>query len=663
MTRTTIYFCAIVVTCACSVIKRGDRSMEKGDFSGAIYFYEKGLDGDDHYVHAQLAEAYRQSNQLSKAQQYYAKAIQSAEVSDHTYLFYAKSLHMNGQSDSAKRVLNHYLSKGGINGNVIRWARQELTNLEKLEQIKNSRNYYRVKNLEEINTEGAEYSPVYNNGFLYFTSNRDGGKTYNGTGTAFTDLYRVSTRGANVEIASLSNLGEPINDPNINEGCASLSNRGSTLIFAKGNNGKSNGTDEVNLYYSRFRKGEWSDPLPASVNEPNAWTSTPALTEDGKTLYFASNREGGFGGLDIYRAKINRRGQWIDIQNMGPEINTPGNELFPYPASDGSFYFSSDGQAGFGGLDIFVARRSAGKLEIDNLGEPMNSKADDFGIFLFNPSRGFFTSNRPEGKGDDDIYTFVNDDPDLKIVNYYLAGTTLTKDDKDSLIILPNTRVMLFDDQNQMVDEVFTTEDGQFEFRVYTEEHYYLLAQKDEYFSSRQEFSTKGKTVDKKTLTKQVTDIVFRQNIELDKIVIEKAIVLNNIYYDFNKADIKPEAAVELDKLVTILKDNPEISIELSSHTDARASHDYNMDLSQRRAQSAVNYIIQQGIDRKRIVAKGYGETELVLIEAKTEEEHQINRRTEFKVTKYDKAKHEQVMEEGFDETDRFFGGSDDFEQ
>ena len=539
------------------------------------------------------------------------------------------------------------------------WAQRELDNLNQLGHVKAKVNYFRVKNLDALNTQYAEYSPVYNNGLLYFTSNRHGGKTYKGTGTPFTDIYRVSTRGAKVNIETLQPLPEVINDPDINEGTISLSRNGRTIIFAKANSGKASGTDEVNLYFSRFRNGVWSNPRPLTVNEKDAWDSTPALSQDGTSLYFSSNREGGYGGLDLYVAKLDRRGQWVDIRNLGPEINSPGNEVFPYVGETGKLYFSSDGWAGFGGLDLFEATRYGGHITIENLGTPVNSPSDDFGLYLFNPSRGFFTSNRKGGKGDDDIYTFVNDDPDLKIVNYYLAGTTFTTNELGEPEVLGNTKIVLKDDQEEIIDEVFTELDGYYKFRVYAEEHYYLVAHKDQYFATRSEFSTIGKSVDRADLKNMITDVNFDHDMTLEKIVMQKPIVLNNIYYDFNKADIKPEAALELDKLVTIMNDNPEISIELSSHTDVRADHKYNMNLSQRRAQSAVNYIISKGIEPKRLVAKGYGETKLVIEDAQTEEEHQANRRTEFKVTKYDIHVHDKEKVD-YDETDRFFSDSDE---
>ncbi|SHJ93987.1 WD40-like Beta Propeller Repeat [Reichenbachiella agariperforans] len=656
---------AALAIVSCSPLKKANKSFEAGEFSTAIHQYKKAVKPNDPTSNYALAEAYRQSNQLKKAEPYYKVAIDNNIAEEKAYYYYAQALKSNGKETEAKKILTQYLDKGE-DKDVVIWAQNELDNLNRMEEVRSMVNYFRVKSLDEINTPYAEYSPVYNNGYLYFTSNRDGGKTYKGTGTPFTDIYRARTKGAKVDIETLQALDENINTSDINEGSITLSENGRTMIFAKANSGKSSGTNEVNLYFTRYRNGKWSEARPLSINKRDAWDSCPALTADGTTLYFASNREGGYGGIDIYTAKLNRRGRWVDVRNMGAHINTPGNELFPYVGGTGVLYFASDGQPGYGGLDLFEATRGGGKEIIKNLGEPINSSSDDFGLYLFNPSRGFFTSNRKGGKGDDDIYTFVNDDPNLKIVNYYLSGSTLTPDENKKLQPLPNTKVLLVDEEDGIIDEQFTEVDGRYRFRVYSEENYYLIAEKENYFTTRIDFSTIGKSIDKSTLTEMVTNVEFKQDLPLNQIVIEKPIVLNNIYYDLNKANIKPAAAKELDKLVVIMKDNPEITIELSSHTDVRADHDYNMDLSQRRAESAVNYIISQGIEKDRIVAKGYGETKLIVEDAENEIEHQQNRRTEFKVIKYN-ARHvdeEEGDEEGDDEdtddTDRFFSDLDE---
>ncbi|MEO1256471.1 MAG: OmpA family protein, partial [Bacteroidota bacterium] len=250
-----------------------------------------------------------------------------------------------------------------------------------------------------------------------------------------------------------------------------------------------------------------------------------------------------------------------------------------------------------------------------------------------------------------------NDDPDLKIVNYFLAGTTVTKDDAGQEIILPNTKVSLTADNGDVIDEAFTGADGKFQFRVYPEEHYDLIGEKTDYFTVRNDFTTKGKTVDKSTLTEFVTNVNFEAKIMMDPIVLEKAIVLDNIYYDLDKANIRSDAALVLDSLVQIMNDNPEIYIELGSHTDDRADDDYNLNLSRRRAQSAVSYIINTGVKSERITAKGYGETQLLIKNAQNEEEHQKNRRTEFKVLRYNPRDRNDDLppDEKVDEYDRFF--------
>jgi len=632
-------------------------SLEKGEYDVVISKYAGSLEKNDPEINYQVAEAYRKSNRLQESVPFYKEALDKGVAEEDAYYYYAKALKANKSYDEAQIVLENSISEL-TDESVKKLVNNELKNLTSLEEIKNSETYYRVKNLEDINTDGAEYAPVYTNNYLYFTSNRDGGKIYKNTGTPFTDIYRVGTKGANVNLRTLQKLDEIINEPGINEGTLTTSSDGRTVIFGKGNSGKASGNSEVNLYFTRYRNGTWIEPRPLSINDPGYWDSTPALTPDGTSLYFASNRPGGYGGTDIYVAKLNRRGRWVDVRNLGPEINTPGNEMFPFVSASGYLYFASDGHPGFGKLDIFKATRESNLISIRNLGTPMNSSADDFGYFEFDLTRGFFSSNKKGGIGDDDIYTFVNEDPDLKIINYYLVGVTVTDNDAGDEIVVANSKVKLTTKTGEIVDESFTGEDGKFRFRLFPEEIYDLIAEKQDYFTTRNTFSTIGKSVNRDTLTQLITNIEFETKIHLDRIVIEKPIVLNNIYYDLDKANIRPDAEPVLDSLVMIMNDNPDIFIELGSHTDARQTDAYNMDLSQRRALSAVRYIIGKGIDTDRITAKGYGESQLIIENAQTEEEHQINRRTEFKVLKYnpkDTGNELPASNELLDEYDRFF--------
>ncbi|MEQ9402604.1 MAG: OmpA family protein [Cyclobacteriaceae bacterium] len=646
-----------VVLAGCSV----DKSIEKGEYDAVIAKLGGEPEKNTAEENIMVGDAFRKSNRLVESIPFYQEAMKQGTKDESTPVHLAHGLRAEEKYEEARIVLNKYIPKA-TDSHMKKLAEKELHNLDKIDDLHDRNSYYRVRNLDDINTASAEYSPVYSNNYLYFTSNRDGGKIYKTTGTHYTDIYRVATKGANVNIATLSPLDPIINHFDTNEGSIAMMPGGGSIIFAKGNNGKATGYSDVHLFFSRFRNGKWSDPVPLSINDPESWDSTPALSPDGKTLYFSSDRPGGYGGNDLYSAKINRRGRWVDVRNLGPEINTPGNEMFPFVSTDGSLYFSSTGHPGFGHLDIFRAVRESGRITIENLGKPMNSHADDFGYYEFDLARGFITSNRKGGKGDDDIYTFLNEDPNLKVVNYFLTVTTITTDDAGAEIILPNTKISLTADNGDVIDEAFTGADGKFNFRVYTEENYDLIGEKTDYFTTRKDFSTIGKTVNKSTLSDLVTNVNFEAKIMMDRIVIEKAVVLNNIYYDLDKADIRSDAALVLDSLVQIMNDNPEIYIELGSHTDNRQTDEYNLNLSRRRAQSAVRYIIDKGVESARIVAKGYGESQLLIRDAKTEEEHQKNRRTEFKVLKYNPRDRNDDLPTGeeADEYDRFFKDSGD---
>jgi outer membrane protein OmpA-like peptidoglycan-associated protein len=443
------------------------------------------------------------------------------------------------------------------------------------------------------------------------------------------------------------------------------------MVFAKGNSEKKKGGGaDVDLYISRFRNNVWSEPIPININtqfknesDPDAknfsWDSSPAFSPDGRTLYFASNRKGGYGGTDLYSAQMDSRGRFTRVRNLGPEINTPGNELFPYVAEDAKLYFASDAHPGYGGLDMFVVKRANGKTQIENLGQPMNSSDDDFGIFLFKPDRGFFASNRNGGKGDDDIYTFINEDPNLKVINYYLQGIAYTEDKNQNRQILPNTKVSLLDGKGDIMQDYTTGNDGKFLFRVYENEDYNLVGETDGYLIKRQGYTMKGKSVDPNTLKDLITTITLDTVIVLDKIELNRIFVMENIYYNYNKWDIRADAAKELDKLVQLLVDNPEIKIELGSHTDSVDTDDYNQRLSQRRAESAVAYIVQHGIAPDRLVAKGYGEAKPIARNTNPDGTDnpvgcQKNRRTEFKILEVT-ARVKPIEDEEVDEEDKYF--------
>lgn len=474
-------------------------------------------------------------------------------------------------------------------------------------------------------------------------------------------LYKIALGKDAGETQGTAELfNKEIFDPEANEGSPAFSPDGKTLIFARGNTGKKKGTADVDLYQSRNVNGQWTPPAILPINDSLAWDGSPSFSRDGKTLYFASNRAGGAGGIDLYRTNIDASGRFSKPVNMGRDINTAGDEMFPYVAEGGVLYFASDGHPGLGKLDLFSATRTQGIITIENLGLPFNSPQDDFGlVFYKDKDQGFFASNREGGKGDDDIYyffkpkapdsTIAQKDPmdplnpqnpnyiegKLKSVRYFLAGdvydnsTNPTPIDSAIVHILPDT-------SDTQITQLKTNAAGKFGTQPVEEgRSYVLLVERKGFISKREPFSMNGRSIPPIFLTKAVTDTTFQVSIKLDRLELNKTFVLDNIYYDLNKYNIRPDAAIELDKLVQILKDNPTMNIELSSHTDARATDAYNMTLSQNRAESAIKYLNLKGIDAERLTAKGYGERQLIIPNAKTEEEHQRNRRTEFTILSY----------------------------
>ena len=630
---------AVLILASCSAGKRalvkGYNSFEGGEYDVAIGHYQKALDegmeaGESNY---KIAEAYRLSNRLQEALPYYEAAIDMGVADTAAVFHYAMALKQNSRYDDARAQLQEYLklSSDTTLEHTAR-ARQEVDNLDLVQEITSKDAFYEIEDLTAVNTPEAEYAPVVHRGEFYFTSSRGNNKVYKGTGTAFTNIFKAPMNGDSVAIQQAQTLGEEFTTDIVNEGAITFSPDGRMMVFARGNSGKRKGTNDVNLYMSFYKQGKWTTPQLMTISDVNAWDSTPAFSRDGKTLYFSSNRPGGQGENDLYSARWDGS-RWSNVRNMGTPINTPGDEMFPYVTDDGKLYFSSDGHPSLGALDIFVAVRRDGEISIENLGPPVNSTADDFGMSFTTIKDGYFTSNRASGKGDDDIYAFVNNDPDLKTVNYFVAGTTLTTDDETGEEKeLKDVKVRLVYPSGGVIANASSGDESAFEFPVEGGTNYELVGEKEGYFTTRLPFTTIGKTIPQEELVKMVTDTTFTTQLVLNKIVLDESIVLENIYYDLDESYITDVAGQELDKLVAILEDNPDISIELSSHTDSRNSNDYNQALSQRRAESAVRYLVESGIDPARITAKGYGEEQLLIKNAVTEEQHQVNRRTEFKV-------------------------------
>lgn len=618
-----------------SLLEKGNEQFLSGQYQYAISTFNQILANDSSNLRARqvLAESYRLSNRIEAATPHY-QALVAAEPTFESYFHLGKSFKANQQLEEAKQAFEQAALLTSDDRLLAR-VKQEIEGLTLVPAIGEYFPNYQLVNYRELNTIGADYAPILSEDFLYFTSGRGSSSLYPATGTPYHQLFRARAQGLKVDAGAVQLLPEFQNEEGLNQAALAISPDGNTLIYARGNSTSAKDYPESTLFVSYFRGAGFTQPIWMPVNEEETWwNSTPAFSSDGAELYFASTRPGGYGGVDLYKATKMANGDFGNAVNLGPTVNTAGNELFPRPAKDGKFFFASDGHPGFGKLDLFVAEKNSdGKQVVSNLGKNFNSNRDDFGIFFTDyPKAGFISSNREGGKGDDDIYFFEDKTPKPKILNVLLNVYTkeIKADGKEA--ILPQTRVVLYGEDKRPLGGDMVNAQGRVRFTLSPESEYSIIASRNGYFSKSFPYTTKGKTPDLTTLIQDVTNISLDTTIFLDQLILEKVTVLENIYYDLAKADIRPDAALELDKLVKILKDNPNIRIELSSHTDSRSGDDYNLALSQVRAQSAVDYLVSQGIAADRLVAKGYGETQLRIQNAQTEEEHQTNRRTEFKV-------------------------------
>lgn len=611
-------------------VKQGDRNAELGKFSVALEDYKKALAEkkvDSAYVVKQMAESYRKANKLDSARPYYKQLIDMGKGGDN-YFYYAKALMLEGSYGAAKDNFNTYISQG--NDPKLRdLATTKVENIDKIKEIAQKKTNYKVEGFKELNTANDDYGPLLYEAQLIFASNRGEQKTFEGDGQGYFDLYKYTFDGADESSGAISPFGEKINTPDAHEANATYMPDGKTMVFVRSNTGEKGDRAEVDLYYTRYRRGEWTDPELLPISDSATWDGCPSFSSDGRSLYFVSNRKGGQGGLDIWRAQLDRRGRIRKVANLGPEINTPGDEMFPYVSESGHLFFASDGHPGLGGLDLFRAEKQGREINIDNMGKPINSNYDDFAITLKNPIEGYFTSNRPGGKGRDDIYLFKEEDKKLKIANYFLDGQVKSTEGKP----LAGVIVELRDTKGEVVEAGRTDSSGNFKMPVDAKRNYVVFLENGEdFFKKEVDFTTHGKSVPQEELEKDTTDVDLPFETRMKEIEIGETITLENVYYDYNSTDVQEESYQELEKVVNMMKDNPTLKIEIDAHTDLRGDAAYNKELSQGRAQSVVDYITEAGISEDRLIAVGKGEVEPIYPNAASEEEHQANRRTEFQV-------------------------------
>ncbi|MBK7712763.1 MAG: OmpA family protein [Bacteroidales bacterium] len=589
-----------------------------------------------------IAECYRLTNDPKDAETWYKLAVKSSFSKPEAQYYLAESLKKNGKYQQAIDEFKKY--KQVASGDAR--ADQEIRSCElSMEWLRNPE-AYKVEDLKELNSKESDFSPAYARddfGVVYFTSSRDdaaGNKTHGATGQSFTDIFE-----SRVDKKSKWSTPVPVEviNSDFEDGTPSFSTDYREIYFTRCEAGKRE-KKGCEIMYSKRTGDAWSEPKNTGILPDSVVAAHPALSPDGLTLYFVSDIPEGFGKKDIWESTRSKAGEsWSKPVNLGPDINTAGDELFPYCREDRTLYFSSDGHIGMGGLDIFSARAQPdGSWIVKNLKPPVNSFADDFGIAFENSEeRGIFSSTR-KGKGDDDLYSF-----ELPPLKFNVTG--LVKDEKSGVVITGSLVQLIASDGSNLQAE--TGSSGDFKFALKADVDYIFLASKRGYLNGKEKETTKGQ---EKSREFMVTILLT---------AIDKPIELPNILYDFGKWDLRPESMVSLDKLVETLLDNPNVTIELMSHTDSRDTEGYNQELSQKRAQVVVQYLIDKGIAAERLSPKGYGESTPKVVDpeitkqnpflksgtALTEQyintlssdenkeiAHQINRRTEFRVLRTD---------------------------
>ncbi|WP_343707090.1 OmpA family protein [Flavobacterium sp.] len=622
-----------------SKINNADKKYDGYAYVDAIKTYEKvaakGYKSEDMFK--KLGNAYYFNSDFQNAAKWYGELFaMNTKVEPEYYFRYAQSLKSTGDISKANKFLDEFnaISKNDSRGKLYK------EDVNYLDQIKANSGRYQIEDAG-INSRYSDYGSFIYNNKIYFASARDTGnftkRKHKWTGEYFTNIYDADLDPATGSTSKVNKFKSAINTK-FHEASPVFTKDGKTVYFTRNNyiDGKK-GKDEnkvtlIKLYKAELGKdNKWTNITELPFNSNNYSTAHPALSPDEKTLYFASDMPGSIGESDIYKVTINPNGGYGAPENLGNSINTEGKETYPYLTSENEIYFASDGHPGLGGLDVFVGDiDNSGKVSnIQNVGADVNSPKDDF-AYIIDPEtrRGFFSSNKEGGQGSDDIYKFL-ETKRLKCVQELYGVIT----DAETGAVLPGAKVTLYDDQMNLKNSVAADGSGLYSFAVECGKTYYVRAEKPEY-TTRELSVTIEKTSGKTNLPIALEKATCKVTVGDD---LGKCFGIKMIYFDLDKSNIRTEAALDLEKILAVLNDYPNMKLDIRSHTDSRASHQYNEALSDRRAKSTIQWLVKNGIAPNRLTGRGYGETELVNKCADgvpcTEEEHQANRRSEFIIT------------------------------
>ena len=637
---------ALWLLCSCGAevsLRKGDQSYILGEYTEAAAKYKKayaGIPSKEKELRAstafKLGESYRRISYVPRALAAYQNAVRYKYPDSIVYRHLADMQRISGKIKDAETNYKIALEYDPED----RLARNGLESCSLIQELKDNPTRYSVKKDNLMNGRYADWSPVYASeeyDQIIFTSTRKEctGDDINGiTGMKSCDFFviRKDEKGKWQKPELIE--GGP--NTAFEDGTCSFSPDFKTMYYTYCSSDPQL-PRPATIYESSRSDAAWAEGKPYSSSSDSIYNyAHPAASPDGEWLYFVSDMDGGYGGMDLWRVPIG--GRLIGAENLGPDINTPGNEMFPTFRRNGELYFSSDGHPGMGGLDIFRAiSTSDSTWTVTNMGIPVNSSSDDFGMtFEGDYTRGFFSSNRNDGRGRDHIYSF-----ELPETVHNIVGWVYEKDGYE----LPDALVYLVGNDGTNM-KLNVRDDGSFTQRVNPGVSYVLLGTAKGFMNYKQELTADSTNQDKEYV------------LQFPLSSISKPVLIDNIFFDFDRATLRPESAESLDELVQLLKDNAGVTIEIGAHCDYKGDDDYNKRLSQQRAESVVNYLIAHGIDQKRLTARGYGETTPKTINKKAAEKYdflhedtvlseefittlsdeqqeicnQLNRRTEFRV-------------------------------
>lgn len=709
-------FLLLVINALTSVLgqqelKRADAYFDRAFYSDAIPLYEELLPSNkSSKLIKNLADSYYKTYNMKAASRWYAYLVSNyGENVDESYHFKLnQSLKAIGDYEQANAVLLDFYSRR----NQIAKVNQLKKEFVYLENVSAIGERFDIKNLN-INTTTSEFGAVLVDSNLVYTASRKKSgaipKLYRWNNQNYLDIYSHAIH----KLAMGDSLSVPLSNTintKMHEGTFAITKDRKTIYFTRNSNKKTNTKKitHLKIYKAEWVDGEWKNDVELPFNGDAFSTEHPALSEDETKLYFASDREGGLGSFDLYFVDIQSDGFYGNPINLGKDINTDKKEQFPFLDQEGNLYFSSNGHPGYGLLDVFISKNENGIFQKpDNLGLPVNSGYDDFSLTL-NPSekQGFFSSNRPGGKGSDDIYSFRENKPlIIEDCQQFIAGT-LT--DKTTKLPISNGKISLLDTEGKVIKTIMTGQDASFKFLVECSVEYKIEAKKEGYednfkvvltnkernaiidgsltlFSREEREKQKALALQKKReeaekmalaeaeKKRREERIAEEQRLQLEKeeeekkkiaekkakkehlqkiekvIQQEKDIVTEDgrtiikteeIHFDYSMWYLRRESRKRLGKVIEIMKSNPGIVLEIGTHTDIRGNSEYNRKLSQKRADSAKEFLVENGIAEKRVIAKGYGESRPIVkcetVESCTEEDHEWNRRCELVIVKWE---------------------------